>query len=175
MTESLKPSAAAIRVCIADYGNPLHGQALVTLLDAYARDAAGGGAPLSDFAKTSLLEGLAAHPHAFSVLAFDGDKAVGLANCFESFSTFAGRPLVNVHDLAVLPEYRGQGVGEKILVMVEDMAHKRGACKMTLEVLSGNLNAMRLYARSGFAGYQLDPVMGHAQFLQKWLTPKVPG
>ena len=36
--------------------------------------------------------------------------------------------------------------------------------------LSGNQPAQRLYARVGFAGYQLDPAMGDARFLQKWLT-----
>jgi hypothetical protein len=38
-----------------------------------------------------------------------------------------------------------------------------------LEVLSGNLGALRLYTRLGFAQYQLDPAAGTAQFLQKWL------
>ena len=40
---------------------------------------------------------------------------------------------------------------------------------MTLEVLSGNHGAVRLYERIGYAGYQLDPAMGTARFLQKWL------
>jgi len=51
----------------------------------------------------------------------------------------------------------------------ELIARERGAVKLTLEVLSGNQPAMRLYERIGFAGYQLDPAMGSAQFLQKWL------
>jgi ribosomal protein S18 acetylase RimI-like enzyme len=57
-----------------------------------------------------------------------------------------------------------------MLVLVEQLARERGACKLTLEVLSGNQPAQRLYARVGFAGYQLDPAMGDARFLQKWLT-----
>ena len=112
---------------------------------------------------------LAARPQAFSVLAFDGQQAVGLVNCFEGFSSFACRPLVNVHDLAVAASHRGQRVGERMLALVEQIARERNACKITLEVLSGNHSANKLYARFGFAGYQLDPAMGHAQFLQKWL------
>ena len=50
------------------------------------------------------------------------------------------------------------------------IAWERGACKMTLEVLQGNHSAIRLYERVGFAGYQLDPAMGQAQFFQKWLA-----
>ncbi len=155
-------------VC-ADYTDPAHANALVNLLDAYARDPAGGGTPLSAHAKANLPRELAARPQAFSVLAFDGDLPVGLVNCIEGFSTFACRPLVNVHDVVVLASHRGQRVGEKMLAEVERIAQTRGACKLTLEVLSGNSPAWRLYERAGFAGYQLDPALGSARFLQKWL------
>ena len=74
-----------------------------------------------------------------------------------------------MHDVAVLASHRGRGIAEAMLGEVERIARERGACKLTLEVLSGNTPAMRLYERVGFAGYQLDPAMGSAQFLQKWL------
>lgn len=154
----------------ADYANPVHAAALVMLLDAYARDSAGGGQGLSDFARAQLVSALAARPQAYSVLAFDGDRPVGLVNCIEGFSTFACRPLVNVHDVAVLASHRGQGIARRMLAEAEAIARERGAVKLTLEVLSGNHSAMRLYERIGFAGYQLDPAMGTARFLQKWLT-----
>lgn len=147
----------------------MHAAALVQLLDAYAQDPAGGGEALSEFAKANLARELAARPQAFSVLAFAGDEAVGLVNCIEGFSTFACRPLVNVHDVAVLAGFRGQRVGEQMLALVEQIAQERGACKLTLEVLAGNASAIRLYERVGFAGYQLDPAMGQAQFFHKWL------
>ena len=158
-----------LRLCRADYHNPLHAAALVQLLDAYAQDPAGGGEALSDFAKANLVKELAARPQAFSVLAFAGEQPVGLINCIEGFSTFACRPLVNVHDVAVLAGFRGQRVGEQMLALVEQIAQERGACKLTLEVLAGNASAIRLYERVGFAGYQLDPAMGQAQFFHKWL------
>ena len=139
------------------------------LLDAYAQDPAGGGKALSSFAKQNLVTELASRPQAFSVLAFDGDAPVGLVNCIEGFSTFACKPLVNVHDVAVLASHRGQRVGEQMLGLSEQIAIERGACKLTLEVLSGNPSAIKLYQRIGFAGYQLDPAMGSALFLQKWL------
>ncbi|OOG40470.1 N-acetyltransferase [Polaromonas sp. A23] len=164
------PVASSLRICRADYHQSAHAQALVFLLDAYARDAAGGGQPLSDFAKNHLVAELAARPQAFSVLAFDGTEPVGLVNCIEGFSTFACRPLVNVHDVVVLASHRGQRVGAQMLALVEQIARERGACKLTLEVLQGNRSAITLYERIGFAGYQLDPAMGQAQFLQKWLA-----
>ncbi len=169
------PPGATLRICRADYTNPVHAAALVSLLDVYARDPMGGGEPLTDFAKTHLVAALAARAQAFSVLAFSqhagtqSEIAVGLVNCMEGFSTFACKPLVNVHDVAVLPAYRGQRVAEKMLRQVEEIARQLGACKLTLEVLQGNAGAIKLYTRIGFANYQLDPAMGQAQFLQKWL------
>jgi len=154
----------------ADYGNAEHARALVDMLDAYARDPAGGGHALSEFSRTHLVAELAARPQAFSVLAFDRAQVVGLVNCIEGFSTFACKPLVNVHDVAVAASHRGQRIGERMLALAEDIARARGACKMTLEVLTGNAGASRLYERIGFASYQLDPAFGSATFLQKWLS-----
>jgi GNAT superfamily N-acetyltransferase len=161
-----------VRVIVADYSNPSHANALVSLLDDYARDPMGGGAGLSAFAKENLVSALAARSHVFSLLALEGDAEgvpVGLANCIEGFSTFACKPLVNVHDLTVLKSHRGRGIAQLLLAKVEAVALQRGACKLTLEVLSGNTGAVRVYERAGFANYQLDPNAGHAQFMQKWL------
>ena len=156
-----------IDIVLADYGHPVHATALVNLLDAYARDPAGGGQPLSDTVRAGLPAALAARPQAFSVLAFDGEQAVGLINCIEGFSTFACRPLVNVHDVVVAASHRGQRITQRMLARVEAEAVARGACKLTLEVLQGNASAVRAYEREGFAGYQLDPAFGSALFMQK--------
>lgn len=161
--------AAAFSVRRADYADPADAAAIVMLLDAYASDPAGGGEPLDDFAKANLVLELAARPQAFSILALEGDVPVGLVNCIEGFSTFKCRPLVNVHDVAVLASHRGRGIAEQMLVLAETIARERGAVKMTLEVLSGNAPAVKLYTRMDYAGYQLDPSMGTAQFFQKWL------
>ena len=158
-----------MRILQANYSDTFHAQAIVQLLDAYAQDPAGGGTPLSDFAKANLVNELAKRPQAFSVLAFAADAPVGLVNCIEGFSTFACKPLVNVHDVVVLTSHRGQRVGEQMLALAEQIAMQRDACKLTLEVLEGNASAIKLYERIGFTGYQLDPAMGSALFLQKWL------
>jgi GNAT superfamily N-acetyltransferase len=158
-----------IDVVMVDYRDPAQAAALVALLDSYARDPAGGGAPLADEVLAGLPGALAARPQAFSVLAYDGETPVGLVNCIEGFSTFACRPLVNVHDVVVLASHRGRRIAQRMLARVEEEARARRACKLTLEVLSGNPSALRAYAREGFAGYQLDPAFGSAMFLQKKL------
>ncbi|SFP42830.1 N-acetyltransferase [Variovorax sp. 770b2] len=159
----------SIETLIADYRDAAQAAAVVDLLDTYARDPAGGGTPLDAAVREGLPAALAARPQAFSVLAFDGDTPVGLINCIEGFSTFACKPLVNVHDVVVLPSHRGQRVAQKMFARVEEEARKRGACKLTLEVLSGNAPALRSYEREGFIGYQLDPAFGQAVFLQRKL------
>ena len=158
-----------IEVFLADYRDAAQAAAVVDLLNAYASEPAGGGVPLDPAVRQDLPAALAARPQAFSVLAFEGGQPVGLVNCLEGFSTFACKPLVNVHDVVVLPSHRGQGVAQKMFARVEQEARRRGACKLTLEVLSNNKPALRTYEREGFASYQLDPEFGHAVFLQKKL------
>lgn len=158
-----------LEVVEAQYADPVHATALVDLLDQYARDPAGGSEPLSAFARDRLAAELAARPTAFSVLAFDAGLPIGLINCIEGFSTFACKPLVNVHDVVVIKGYRGHGVGRLMLERVRAIAQRRGACKLTLEVLDGNRSAIALYEKFGFAPYQLDPAMGQARFFQLWL------
>ncbi|EQB16171.1 GNAT family N-acetyltransferase [Novosphingobium lindaniclasticum] len=161
--------APTLTVRLADYADAGDAARVVALLDSYARDPMGGGKPLSEDVRERLVPELAAHPGAFSLLAFEGDDAVGLANCITGFSTFAARPLVNIHDMAVLPAARGRGVGRALMLAVEQEARARGACKITLEVLSGNATAKGLYASLGYGDYALDPEAGTALFWDKKL------
>ncbi len=160
----------ALRVLRADYANPEHARALSSLLDVYARDVMGGGKPLSAYVLDNVAPELAKRPQAFSVLAFAGAEPAGLVNCIEGFSTFACKPLVNVHDVVVHPAFRKLGLARRMLDEVERIARERGCCKLTLEVLQGNVPAIRLYKEVGFVGYQLVDSMGQAMFLQKSLA-----
>ncbi|WP_085444644.1 GNAT family N-acetyltransferase [Magnetofaba australis] len=159
----------SLRIQQADFANPDHGAAIVRLLDAYARDPMGGGKPLSDSVKCDLVPALARIPGALTLLAYVDEHAVGLANCFAGFSTFACRPLLNIHDIAVLPAYRGQGVAGAMLAEIEAIARARGCCKVTLEVLENNHAAQSAYRKYGFAGYELRPEAGRALFWEKSL------
>jgi len=158
-----------LTVLPVDYHNVEHRHALVMLLDAYARDPMGGGEGLAEDVKARLCDDLAARPDAASFIAWRDGQPVGLVNCIEGYSTFKARPLMNIHDIAVLPGHRGQGVGQSLLQAAQDHARARGCCKLTLEVLTGNLVALRSYERFGFAPYALDPAAGQASFMQKWI------
>ena len=160
---------STLQVQRVDYLNENDAKALVFLLDAYAQDPMGGGEALQSEATARLCADMARIPGAVSFIAWLDDQPIGLINCFEGYSTFKAKPLLNVHDIAVLDGHRGQGVGQALLQAAEAHALSRGCCKLTLEVLSGNSSAMSSYKRFGFEQYELDPAAGQAQFMQKWL------
>jgi ribosomal protein S18 acetylase RimI-like enzyme len=156
-----------------DYANAKDRAALTTLLNHYATDPMGGCAPIAPEALEHLCSDLAARSFAFSFIAWaqsaQGEQAAGLANCFEGYSTFKAAPLINIHDIVVHRNWRGQGVAQQLMQAVQNEARTRHACKITLEVLTGNAVAMKSYERFGFAPYALDPAAGTATLMQKWL------
>ncbi len=157
----------AIEVIRADYADPVHGELIRSLLNAYACDPMGGGEPIAPDVLSALIPALAAQPTAFSLIAFVDGAAVGLANCFFGFSTFAAKPLINIHDVVVLQGHRGLGIARAMFAEIEIIAQGAGACKVTLEVLSGNERAKSLYAALGYGDFALDPEKGTALFWQK--------
>ena len=160
----MKPS-----IVIADLSQSTHAAAIIYLLNEYARDVTGGGAELSAFAKDNLIAELRKRQGVHIVLAFVDGTPAGMAICFEGFSTFACKPLLNIHDIVVAKAYRGRGISKRLLAKAEEIATCLGCCKLTLEVLEGNTVAQAAYKACGFAGYELNPKMGKALFWQKKL------
>ena len=158
-----------IKILSVDYDNAQHCRDLVDLLNTYAKDPMGGGSALSEFAKANITQQLALTPGATSILCYVDEHPAGLINCFEGFSTFECKRLINIHDVVVLSEYRGIGICQQMLQAVEALAKERDCCTLTLEVLEGNGPAQSAYLKYGFAGYELDPKMGKAVFWQKSL------
>lgn len=158
-----------IQIKRVDFLDSQDRQALLALLDMYAQDPMGGGQALAASVRHCLCDELARFPGAISFLALVDSQPVGLLNAFLGFSTFKAEPLMNVHDIAVQPRWRGKGVGQALLRAIEVHAKGLGCCKLTLEVLSGNQAAQRTYRAFGFEDYVLDPTAGVAGLMQKWL------
>ncbi len=72
-------------------------------------------------------------------------------------------------DIALLPERRGQGLGEAVLRTLMNEAAAAGA-PMTLQVARDNLGAQRLYARLGFVATAAN----ETHFTLRWPAPPVP-
>jgi ribosomal protein S18 acetylase RimI-like enzyme len=134
----------------ADLTNARDADGIVLLLNSYAVEPVGGGMPLPSDVRERLVSALRQVPHALVLLALTDDVPIGIAVCFFGFSTFRASPLLNVHDLAVLPQHRGHGVGRALLQAAEEHARRRGCCRLTLEVLESNSGARALYRRFGF-------------------------
>lgn len=157
---------ASIVVAEADFNRLAHQQAICDMLDAYSRDPMGNSRPLEPEVRERLVPALRNHPTAVVLLAFDGDRPVGIATCFQGLSTFVARRLLNLHDLAVIPEYRGRGVGRRLLAAVEEKARELGCCKVTLEVLENN-PARQIYEAAGYITPDYGNSAGRSLFLAK--------
>lgn len=158
----------SIEVVAADLSRLDHQRAIVDLIDAYSRDPMGDGKPLDEEVKRRLIPGLREHPTTIAFLAFDGTRPVGIALCFRGFSSFYAKPLINIHDFAVLPDYRGRGIGKRLLESVAAHGRSIGCCKLTLETQEHN-PAQKLYRSVGFARDIHVDAAGGAIFMTKLL------
>jgi ribosomal protein S18 acetylase RimI-like enzyme len=98
---------------------------------------------------------LESEPDSFVLAAQDADRYVGYAFVrVRSGAGFAASwstsdPLADLATLAVLPEHRGQGVGSALMDAVEARLRGLGIEDMTIDVISTNVDAIRLYERRG--------------------------
>ncbi len=159
-----------IKIIQANYNDKKHARHIIEMLDCYATDPMGGNKALPDYVAQNLVYELSNRKDAISILAYVEGQPAGLLNCFEGFSTFSCKPLINIHDLIVATEFRGNGLSTKMLRMVEEIAIERDCCKLTLEVLEKNYIAINSYRKFGFHQYELDSVMGKAEFWHKKIT-----
>jgi ribosomal protein S18 acetylase RimI-like enzyme len=158
---------SSLEILEADLDRPDHQDAVLALTVAYALDEMGNGGPLPAETLERLIPGLRNHPTTLILLATVDGRAVGIATCFLGFSTFLAKPLVNIHDLAVLPEYRGQGIGRELLAAVDRKAVELGCGKVTLEVQENNTLARQLYEQTGFNQAMHVRASGGALFYSK--------
>lgn len=144
----------------ADLERPDHVRDVLAMTAAYACDPMGNSAPLAPAVLDQLIVGLRSHPTTRVFLIYDRGEALGIATCFLGFSTFQARPLLNIHDFAILPDERGKGLGLILLRAVAATARELGCCKVTLEVQENNSRARRLYERAGLAQAVYNPATG---------------
>jgi len=158
-----------IQIITANLDLPAHQDAVRSLTAAYALDPMGSGKPLDDEVLRRLIAGLQSTPTTLILLAFAGERAVGIATCFRGFSTFLAKPLINIHDFAVLSEFRGQGIARQLLDAVTEQARTSGCGRVTLEVQQNNSRARRVYEQCGFAHAVYGETTGGSLFYIKAL------
>lgn len=100
---------------------------------------------------------------AYAVVAHAGKVPAGFAIYFISFSTFLAKPGLYLEDLYVRPEWRGRGLGRKLLAHLARIAIDRGFGRMEWSVLNWNEMALRVYRAAG------------ARPLREWTVQRLTG
>lgn len=89
-------------------------------------------------------------------VALDENKPVGFTQLYPKYSSV--RLIKNwiLNDLFVDPDYRKQGIGEKLIKTVMDFAKGQGSTYVQLETAVDNFTAQSLYEQIGFVKQGLD-------------------
>ena len=88
-------------------------------------------------------------PIANVILAYDGDKAVGLAVFCQRYSTFLGRQYLYLEDIFVVLSHRGSGIGRKLMEQAALLAQTLGSTMIEWSVLDWNEPAIKFYEHLG--------------------------
>ena len=84
------------------------------------------------------------NPLSMWFVALDGDRVIGYIG---SQSVLGEADIMNV---AVSEEFRGKGIGEKLVVSLIDGLKEKAVYRLTLEVRVSNTPAIKLYEKLGF-------------------------
>jgi GNAT superfamily N-acetyltransferase len=84
------------------------------------------------------------------LLAWEGERAVGVAALSYAFPIEVGQRTAWLEELFVEPAFRGRGIGTELLRAALEIAESAGAVAVDLEIVAGHERAERLYSRFGF-------------------------
>jgi GNAT superfamily N-acetyltransferase len=88
-------------------------------------------------------------PAAEVVIAYADGTPAGFALFFHNYSTFLGQPGLYLEDLYVVPEWRGRGLGKRLLTHLAQLAVERNCGRLEWSVLDWNAPAIGFYTRLG--------------------------
>lgn len=140
-----------------DYDKSAHISALTDLLNSYISDPMGDAPLLDKKQQQELVIGLKNHASAFVLFLLHEGTYVGFTTCFVNFSTFKVKPYLYIHDIFISNDFRGKGLGKRLMQKLIIISKERGYCKITLEVREDNITAKKLYQSFGFG--ECEPKM----------------
>ena len=102
-------------------------------------------------------------PAAEVILAFLGERPVGYAIFFTTFSSFVCRPGHFLEDLFVDADVRGLGIGKALLAYLAKLTKERGYSRLEWAVLDWNQPSIEFYRKLG------------AEALDEWTAYRLTG
>ena len=82
-------------------------------------------------------------------LAEINDEPVGQVFFFRNYSTFLAKPGFYIEDIYVRPQFRGRGIGKKLLKKVIELAAEKNYGRVEWSVLNWNEPAIEFYKNIG--------------------------
>ena len=101
--------------------------------------------------------------NAEAILGYLNGHPVAFAIYFHNYSTFLGKKGLYLEDLFVLPEFRGKGIGKKMLKYLANIAIERDCGRFEWSVLDWNEPAIKFYKSLG------------AELKKEWITTRITG
>lgn len=99
---------------------------------------------------TGLRRLLSTQDTGFIMLARDQHHVVGMVNILFTESTALGSRVGLLEDMVVASDYRGQGIGSRLLKQALDEAARSGCKRITLLTDHNNDSAQQFYRQAGF-------------------------
>ena len=94
------------------------------------------------------------HPAAEVIIADVDGQPAGFALFFHNFSTFLGQRGLYLEDLFVRPQFRGLGLGKRLMTYLARLAIERNCGRFEWAVLDWNDPAIRFYRSLGAIGQE---------------------
>ena len=125
----------------------------ITLILKYIRDLAEYENELDQVTATKelLAQALFINRDAEAILGVYRDNPIGFAMFHKNFSTFLGKAGINLIDLYIEPEMRGNGFGKAMLSFLADLAVERNCGRLEWWVHEWNESAITRYKKWGAA------------------------
>jgi GNAT superfamily N-acetyltransferase len=83
------------------------------------------------------------------LLGFAREKPAAFAVFFYNYSTFQGKNGIYLEDIFVRPQFRGMGLGRRLLERIRAIAQEEGCGRMEWSVLDWNQPAIEFYEKLG--------------------------
>ena len=87
-----------------------------------------------------------------------GHRILGMVNLLFTISTALGGHAIVMEDVVILPEYRGQGHGTRLLNHVIDFATRKDFVRITLLTDRISTESQKFFQRSGFVHSEMIPM-----------------